>query len=105
MDPVAMVEGSRFALEWCRSGKGPIIMEACSYRYSGHSMSDPGTSYRTRDEVQEVRKSRDPIGTFKEKIIKANLVTDDELKASFSPWQFQSIFYTVKISLIFVSGN
>ena len=91
MDPVAMLEGSKFALEWCRSGKGPIIMEACSYRYHGHSMSDPGTSYRTRDEVQEVRKSRDPIGTFKEKIVNADLVTEDELKASVSYRKFQRI--------------
>jgi pyruvate dehydrogenase E1 component alpha subunit len=51
-----------------------------SFRYSGHSMSDPGTSYRTRDEIQEVRQTRDPITSFKEKIITANLVTADELK-------------------------
>jgi pyruvate dehydrogenase E1 component alpha subunit len=43
-------------------------------------MSDPGTSYRTRDEIQEVRQTRDPITSFKEKIITANLVTADELK-------------------------
>lgn len=50
------------------------------YRYSGHSMSDPGTSYRTRDEIQEVRQTRDPITSFKEKILSANLATQDELK-------------------------
>lgn len=49
-------------------------------RYSGHSMSDPGTSYRTRDEIQEVRQTRDPITSFKEKIISANLASQDELK-------------------------
>lgn len=43
-------------------------------------MSDPGTSYRTRDEIQEVRQTRDPITSFKEKIISANLATQDELK-------------------------
>lgn len=50
------------------------------YRYSGHSMSDPGTSYRTRDEVQGVRQTRDPITQFKDKIVTAELVTADELK-------------------------
>lgn len=43
-------------------------------------MSDPGTSYRTRDEIQEVRQTRDPITHFKDKILSANLVTADELK-------------------------
>jgi len=50
------------------------------YRYSGHSMSDPGTSYRTREEVQEVRQTRDPITSFKEKILSAGLATAEELK-------------------------
>lgn len=45
-------------------------------------MSDPGTSYRTRDEVQEVRQTRDPITQFKEKIIDAGLATAEELKVS-----------------------
>lgn len=43
-------------------------------------MSDPGTSYRTREEIQEVRQSRDPITHFKERIVEANLATADELK-------------------------
>lgn len=45
-------------------------------------MSDPGTSYRTRDEIQEVRQTRDPITSFKEKIIQSNLVTPEEIKVS-----------------------
>lgn len=51
----------------------------CSY--SGHSMSDPGTSYRSRDEVQEVRQTRDPITSLKEKIISNDLATAEEIKA------------------------
>ncbi|KAJ3662936.1 hypothetical protein Zmor_007250 [Zophobas morio] len=80
MDVLAVREAARFAVEHCATGKGPVVMEAATYRYSGHSMSDPGTSYRTRDEIQEVRQTRDPITSFKEKIITANLVTAEELK-------------------------
>lgn len=45
-------------------------------------MSDPGTSYRSRDEIQKVRQTRDPIASFREKILKAKLVSDDELKVT-----------------------
>ncbi|CAI6363175.1 unnamed protein product [Macrosiphum euphorbiae] len=80
MDILAVREAARFAIDHCTSGKGPLVLETATYRYSGHSMSDPGTSYRTRDEIQEVRQTRDPITSFKEKIIGANLVNIDELK-------------------------
>lgn len=82
MDILAVREASRFAIDYCTSGKGPLVMETATYRYSGHSMSDPGTSYRTRDEIQEVRQTRDPITSFKEKIIAANLVSLDQLKVN-----------------------
>ncbi|XP_043468948.1 probable pyruvate dehydrogenase E1 component subunit alpha, mitochondrial isoform X2 [Leptopilina heterotoma] len=80
MDVLAVREATRFAVDHCTSGKGPIVMETATYRYSGHSMSDPGTSYRTREEIQEVRQTRDPITGFKDKILSANLVTAEELK-------------------------
>lgn len=80
MDVLAVREATQFAISHCISGKGPLVMETMTYRYSGHSMSDPGTSYRTREEVQEVRQTRDPITSFKEKILTAELVTADELK-------------------------
>jgi pyruvate dehydrogenase E1 component alpha subunit len=80
MDVLAVRESAQFAINHCVSGKGPIILENMTYRYSGHSMSDPGTSYRTREEVQDVRQTRDPITSFKEKIVTAGLATTDELK-------------------------
>ena len=80
MDVLAVKEASRFAVDYCSKGNGPIVLEMVTYRYSGHSMSDPGTIYRTRDEVQLVRQTRDPITSFKEKIINSNLVTAEELK-------------------------
>lgn len=80
MDVLAIREGFRYALDYCSSGKGPLVIEAQTYRYSGHSMSDPGTSYRTREEVQEVRQTRDPITSFKEKITSNGLCTLEELK-------------------------
>ncbi|XP_031629437.1 pyruvate dehydrogenase E1 component subunit alpha, mitochondrial-like isoform X2 [Contarinia nasturtii] len=81
MDVVAVREASKFAIDYCDSGKGPIVLETATYRYSGHSMSDPGTSYRTREEIQEVRQTRDPITSFREKILNAELVTPEEIKA------------------------
>ena len=80
MDVLAVREATRFARALCREGKGPILMETATYRYHGHSMSDPGTSYRTREEIQEVRQSRDPITSFKDKLINSGLATAEELK-------------------------
>lgn len=82
MDVIAVREAAKFAIDYCDSGKGPLVLETATYRYSGHSMSDPGTSYRTRDEIQEVRQSRDPITSFREKILNAELVSADEIKVN-----------------------
>jgi pyruvate dehydrogenase E1 component alpha subunit len=67
------------ALAWTRAGKGPIILEMKTYRYRGHSMSDPA-KYRSRDEVQAVRDKSDPIEGLK-KELEAGGVTEDQLKA------------------------
>lgn len=80
MDVLAVREATRWATEYCRQGKGPLVMEMATYRYFGHSMSDPGTSYRTRDEIAEVRQRRDPITSFKDKLITSNLASAEELK-------------------------
>ncbi|CAH0591558.1 unnamed protein product [Chrysodeixis includens] len=80
MDVMATREATKWAIDYCSSGKGPLVMEMETYRYSGHSMSDPGTSYRTREEIQEVRQTRDPITSFKEKLLSNELATPDQLK-------------------------
>ncbi|XP_064608386.1 pyruvate dehydrogenase E1 component subunit alpha, mitochondrial-like [Liolophura sinensis] len=79
MDVLAVKECTRFARDFVLK-QGPLMIEMATYRYHGHSMSDPGTSYRTREEIQEVRQRRDPITNLKERIVSAELATEEELK-------------------------
>ena len=80
MDVEAVYAAGKMAVEWCRSGKGPIILEMKTYRYRGHSMSDPA-KYRTREEVQSMRERRDPIDHYGQKLIARGTAAEDELKA------------------------
>lgn len=80
MDTLAFGRAIEFARDYSTSGNGPIIIEAFTYRYFGHSMSDPGTSYRGRDEVSEVRKSRDAITKLKAIILELGAADEGELK-------------------------
>jgi pyruvate dehydrogenase E1 component alpha subunit len=80
MDVEAVYAAGQEAVAWCRAGKGPIILELKTYRYRGHSMSDPA-KYRTREEVQTVREKRDPIEHLATRLIAEKIATEDDLKA------------------------
>jgi pyruvate dehydrogenase E1 component alpha subunit len=78
MDVLAVRGAAATALEWVRGGKGPILLELKTYRYRGHSMSDPA-KYRSREEVQSVRDKSDPIEAVKRELAAAG-VDEAELK-------------------------
>jgi pyruvate dehydrogenase E1 component alpha subunit len=80
MDVLAVKAASEKAIEHSRSGEGPMVLEMKTYRYRGHSMSDPA-KYRSREEVQDVREHRDPIEHAKKLILDAKYMDEDELKA------------------------
>jgi len=80
MNVMAVKVGTQFAADYVRSGKGPFVMEMNTYRYVGHSMSDPGTTYRTREEVTAARAERDPIDKVKLWLTQFKLATEEELK-------------------------
>ena len=79
MDVRAVRDAGERAVEHCRAGEGPYILEMMTYRYRGHSMSDPA-KYRSKEEVQKMREEHDPIEQVKARILNGKLATEDELK-------------------------
>lgn len=80
MDVLAVKEAGERAVAHCRAGKGPYILGVKTYRYRGHSMSDPA-KYRTREEVQKMKTERDPIDHIREMLEQGNHASADDLKA------------------------
>jgi pyruvate dehydrogenase E1 component alpha subunit len=79
MDVLAVNDAGAEAVEHCRAGKGPYILEMLTYRYRGHSMSDPA-KYRTREEVSKVRQERDPIERLRALMLEEGIADDEALK-------------------------
>src|SRR5438105_2401607 len=78
MDVVAVYEATQRAVDRARSGQGPYLLEVKTYRFRGHSMTDP-SYYRTHEEEQQWRTTRDPIGMFEKKLLDLGLATQTEL--------------------------
>ncbi|KAF8886890.1 thiamine diphosphate-binding protein [Gymnopilus junonius] len=82
MDIIAAKRAVEYARKWAVDDeKGPLLLEFVTYRYGGHSMSDPGTTYRTREEVQRMRSTQDPIRGLQKYIEEWGVATEQELKA------------------------
>jgi pyruvate dehydrogenase E1 component alpha subunit len=79
MDVRAVKAAGDKAVAWCRAGKGPYILEMLTYRYRGHSMSDPA-KYRTREEVEKVRTTQDPIEMARHRILEKKFASEEQLK-------------------------
>ncbi|RWA11715.1 hypothetical protein EKO27_g3381 [Xylaria grammica] len=80
MDVLAVKAAVKYGKEWTIAENGPLVLEYVTYRYGGHSMSDPGTTYRTREEIQRMRSTNDPIAGLKQKILDWGVCNEEELK-------------------------
>jgi pyruvate dehydrogenase E1 component alpha subunit len=80
MDVTAVLSAVKYGRDYIRAGNGPLVYEYVTYRFAGHSMSDPGVIYRTREELQEKRK-QDPLTVMKTNLVHWGVNTEDELKA------------------------
>jgi pyruvate dehydrogenase E1 component alpha subunit len=79
MDVVAVREAGAEAVRWVREGRGPFLLEMKTYRYRGHSMSDPA-KYRSKEEVEKYKEERDPIENLKGRMIREKLASEEALK-------------------------
>ena len=80
MDVLAVSQATKFSRDFVLAEKGPLVVELVTYRYGGHSLSDPGTTYRTREEIQQMRSSSDPIQGLKSKMLEWGVVEEGALK-------------------------
>lgn len=79
MDVLAVQEATRYARDHCCAGKGPIVLEFDCYRYMGHSMSDPDSQYRTKDDIQHVKQERDAIRKMRKFMAAEGILTEEEM--------------------------
>jgi pyruvate dehydrogenase E1 component alpha subunit len=79
MDVRAVKAASDIAIDWCRKGNGPYLLEMQTYRYRGHSMSDPA-KYRSKEEVQKMREEHDPIEQVRARLLAGGKTSEQELK-------------------------
>ncbi len=79
MDVRAVKAAADIAIDWCRKGNGPYLLEVQTYRYRGHSMSDPA-KYRSKEEVQKMREEHDPIEQVRIRLLADGKTTEQELK-------------------------
>ncbi|KIX10460.1 pyruvate dehydrogenase (acetyl-transferring) E1 component, alpha subunit [Rhinocladiella mackenziei CBS 650.93] len=80
MDVLAVMAAIKHGKGCVLAGNGPLVYEFTTYRYAGHSMSDPGTTYRARDEIQEMRRANDPINSLRDRLIEWNVANTEELR-------------------------
>ncbi|XP_033487914.2 pyruvate dehydrogenase E1 component subunit alpha, somatic form, mitochondrial-like [Epinephelus lanceolatus] len=80
MDILCVREATRFAADHCKSGKGPILLELQTYRFAGHFEGDAHLSYRSQEEVDEVRRDHDPISILRDHMLSSNMTSVEELE-------------------------